>query len=116
MVYPSSCRNGVTRRVLGPACSGLTNPWDVARMMRERLGCSTTYRELSYWAPVDSRVLQRLLELTRSGSPARGEMVVLLCISDTLFVRAVMKGWKEVDDALVPGQPEHWVACAQSKK
>eukprot|EP00326_Haptolina_ericina_P020205 CAMPEP_0181180098 /NCGR_PEP_ID=MMETSP1096-20121128/6614_1 /TAXON_ID=156174 ORGANISM="Chrysochromulina ericina, Strain CCMP281" /NCGR_SAMPLE_ID=MMETSP1096 /ASSEMBLY_ACC=CAM_ASM_000453 /LENGTH=128 /DNA_ID=CAMNT_0023268495 /DNA_START=266 /DNA_END=649 /DNA_ORIENTATION=- len=88
---------------------GLTNPWDVARVMRDLLGCTTTHRELSYWTPLNPAVLRRLLDLTRRGAFARGEMICLCCVSDAMLVRAVMKGGKHVEAALVPGQPEHWV-------
>ena len=63
---------------------GLTAPWDVARMMRELLGCSSVHRELSYWSSSE-RALRRLLELTASGSLARGEVVCVMTIWDRLW-------------------------------
>mmetsp|Transcript_105580 Transcript_105580/g.192009 ORF Transcript_105580/g.192009 Transcript_105580/m.192009 type:complete len:339 (-) Transcript_105580:166-1182(-) len=87
--------------------AGLTMPWEMARLMKELLGCTEVNRELCYWIARES-ISTRMVESAQKGEIQRGETVVVLLISATLWSKA------KADPTLDRAQnmmaiPEHWV-------
>ena len=60
-------------------------------MMKQLIGCASTRRELSYWSARDAP-LDKMIELTGTGAMDRGETIVAVLLSDTLWKLAVQGG------------------------
>jgi len=85
---------------------GLTCAWDVKKMMKELLGCSSVDRDMSYWMFNDGP-LDKMIKYTASGEIERGEIVCICLITNWLWVEAT-KG-NAIADMEGTARPEHWV-------
>ena len=82
---------------------GLTTGEDVAKMMRDFIGCSTK-RELIHSASLQ-KPLEKILKLTVSGALERGEVVCIMNLSNRLWEIAKTS---DLDATNEIGLPDHW--------